>query len=157
MDDYDSYNSTYFDHQDYYDHDDSSPHSSIHRLLAPAGGTPTVDYGVISVVIITLGIVLAVEVLRHQLDVAANGHPFFHTVLELMYRERELLHVDIVEHEKYQILTFLNFSFNPFDKSNNSGNSVSPELHIIGFDCVLIVSLLKAFVFLLARPLFCDL
>jgi hypothetical protein len=37
-----------------------------------------------------LVIVLVVEVLRHQLDVAASGNPFFQTVLELMYRECEI-------------------------------------------------------------------
>jgi len=90
MDEYDFYNST----NSYSDHDDYGDFSAVggiqshrHRLLVPAGGAPTVDYSVISILIITLGVVLAVEVLRHQLDVAASGHPFFHTVLELMYRE----------------------------------------------------------------------
>ena len=63
--------------------------TSVHRLLA-AGEAPTVDYAVISIVVITLGLVLAIEVIRHQLDVAASGNPFFQTVLELMYRECEL-------------------------------------------------------------------
>ena len=72
-------------------HDTSSALSDLrHRLLAPDGGEPTVDYGVISVVVITLGMVLAIEVLRHRLDRAASGNPFFHTVLVLMYRECEL-------------------------------------------------------------------
>ncbi|KAL7540630.1 hypothetical protein ACHAXR_010673 [Thalassiosira sp. AJA248-18] len=92
MEYYEYNNSTYFDdHQGYYggygDADHVSPDGSIHRLLAPAGGAPTVDYAVISVVVITLGLVLAIEVLRHQLDVVASGNPFFQTVLELMYRE----------------------------------------------------------------------
>ncbi|KAL3768395.1 hypothetical protein ACHAWO_010627 [Cyclotella atomus] len=56
------------------------------RLLA-AEETASLDYTVFSVVIATLVIVLVVEVLRHQLDVAASGNPFFQTVLELMYRE----------------------------------------------------------------------
>lgn len=56
-----------------------------------AGESAGLDYSVISVVILTLGIVLVVEVLRHQLDVKASGNPFFKTVLELMYRERESL------------------------------------------------------------------
>lgn len=94
---YDYYNTTFTDdHQDYGYYADadiypqSSGSSSVHRFLAPAGEAPTVDYAVISVVVITLGLVLAIEVLRHQLDVAASGNPFFQTVLELMYREREL-------------------------------------------------------------------
>ena len=62
----------------------------VHRLLgAVDGGTPVVDYGVISIVIITLALVLVIEVSRHQLDVLASGQPFFQTVLELTYRERE--------------------------------------------------------------------
>jgi hypothetical protein len=60
------------------------------RLLA-AEETPPLDYTVFSVVIATLVIVLVVEVLRHQLDVAASGNPFFQTVLELMYRECEFI------------------------------------------------------------------
>jgi len=82
-------NSTY--HHDaenhYYYHDASSDSIHTQRLLAPAGGAPTVDHGVINVLVITLGMVLAIEVLRHQLDRAAKGNKFFHTVLELMYRE----------------------------------------------------------------------
>ena len=100
---YDYYNATFTDdHQDYgyyadtdiYPKSDSS--SGVHRLLAPAGGAPTVDYAVISVVVITLGLVLAIEVLRHQLDVAASGNIFFQTVVELMYRERELRCLDFL-------------------------------------------------------------
>ena len=81
MNDYEYYNSTYVedhDHLSYNDHDIISSynyHSSNlqnHRFLAPSGDAPTVDYAVISVVVITLTLVLAIEVLRHQLDVAAR-------------------------------------------------------------------------------------
>jgi len=82
---YNEYNydnsSSYFSHHDYH-------HQNEHRFLAPDGlRVPTVDYAVISVVVITLALVLFIEVMRHQLDVAASGNPFFQHVLELMYRE----------------------------------------------------------------------
>ena len=60
----------------------------MERFLAGYEEAP-LDYSVFSVIIVTLCIVLVVEVLRHMLDVAASGNPFFQTVLELMYRERE--------------------------------------------------------------------
>jgi len=65
----------------------SSSSNQDERFLAGAVDVPTVDYAVISVIVITLALVLAIEVLRHQLDVAASGNKFFQTVLELMYRE----------------------------------------------------------------------
>lgn len=66
----------------------------MERLLA-AEETAPLDYTIFSVVILTLCIVLVVEVLRHQLDVAASGNPFFQTVLELMYRECECVRCDL--------------------------------------------------------------
>ena len=86
MEAYDFYNSTYVDHEGH----DGSYDISIHRLLASGGEKPTVDYSVISILVVTLALVLAIEVFRHQLDVAASGNQLFHKVLELMYREREL-------------------------------------------------------------------
>jgi len=75
-----------------------------------AGESPGLDYSVISVVILTLGIVLVVEVLRHQLDVKASGNPFFKTVLELMYRE--LTTLGIVEFFIYLLHKYHNnFNF----------------------------------------------
>lgn len=62
----------------------------MERFLAGYEEAP-LDYSVFSVIIVTLCIVLVVEVLRHMLDVAASGNPFFQTVLELMYRECELM------------------------------------------------------------------
>ena len=80
-------NSSYFSPHDYH------YHQNEHRFLAPDGlRVPTVDYAVISVVVITLALVLFIEVMRHQLDVAASGNPFFQHVLELMYRECKLYH-----------------------------------------------------------------
>ena len=62
-------------------------HGDVHRLLA-AAGKPTADYGVISIVILTLALVLVIETCRHKLDARASGHPFFHTVLHMMYQVR---------------------------------------------------------------------
>ena len=82
------YNSTHYDHDFYHPH--AIP-TIVDRFLASAYEEKrSLDYSVISVVIFTLGMILAVEVLRHKLDAAASGNPYFHTVLELMYREREL-------------------------------------------------------------------
>ena len=84
------------------------------RLLA-AEETASLDYTVFSVVIATLVIVLVVEVLRHQLDVAASGNPFFQTVLELMYRECEfwivvvVLFLEVVSVSNLPLLYFITF------------------------------------------------
>lgn len=83
MNDYEYYynSSTYVEDHDHpsYNGDDiissyyyHSSNLQNHRFLAPSGDAPTVDYAVISVVVITLTLVLAIEVLRHQLDVAAR-------------------------------------------------------------------------------------
>jgi hypothetical protein len=48
-----------------------------------------VDYTVLSVVVVTLGLVILVEIVQHKLDHKAHGRPFFKTVLEAVYRERE--------------------------------------------------------------------
>ena len=84
---YDNNSSSYFPH-----------HENEHRFLAPDGlRVPTVDYAVISVVVITLALVLFIEVMRHQLDVAASGNPFFQHVLELMYRECKVICIVCIE------------------------------------------------------------
>ena len=45
------------------------------------------DYTVVSVAVSTLGLLLLVELIRHQLDHAAIGRPFFMAVLEGVYSE----------------------------------------------------------------------
>jgi hypothetical protein len=57
---------------------------------AAAGGdeySDQLDYTVLSVAVITLGLILIVELIRHRLDVAATGRPFFKSVLEGVYKE----------------------------------------------------------------------
>ena len=60
--------------------------TKMKRFLAEAAAIP-LDYTVLSVAVITLGLILVVELIRHRLDVAATGRPFFKTVLEGVYRE----------------------------------------------------------------------
>jgi hypothetical protein len=59
------------------------------RFLAAAEkDEPTrIDYSVLSVAVMTLGLVMMVEVFRHRLDHAAMGRPFFTAVLEGVYAE----------------------------------------------------------------------
>lgn len=64
---------------------------AVSRALAGAEAAP-LDYTVLSVAVITLGLILVVELIRHRLDVAATGRPFFKTVLEGVYRECKSMH-----------------------------------------------------------------
>lgn len=62
--------------------------SLFSRYLAGGGDeNDDLDYTVFSVAAMTLGIILCVELVRHRLDVAATGRPFFKSVLESVYRE----------------------------------------------------------------------
>ena len=50
------------------------------------------DYSVLSVGVMTLGLILLVELARHRLDhYAAHGRPFFKAVLEGVYSECEFV------------------------------------------------------------------
>jgi hypothetical protein len=48
-----------------------------------------IDYGVLSVAALTLGLILVVEVVRHKLDHWAGNTKFYHAVLERVYEECE--------------------------------------------------------------------
>lgn len=48
---------------------------------------PNIDYSVLSVGVMTLGLIMIVELLRHRIDHAAKGRPFFKSVLEGVYTE----------------------------------------------------------------------
>ena len=69
-------------------------------LFRSGGEENKLDYSVISVGVTTLGLILAVEFVRHKLDLKAIGRPFFKTVLEGVYRECE-----------FQFITFRLFFF----------------------------------------------
>ncbi len=58
------------------------------RLLVEVTNGPTrIDYSVLSVAVMTLGLIMMVEVFRHRMDHAAIGRPFFTAVLEGVYAE----------------------------------------------------------------------
>ena len=66
-----------------------------HRYLAPGGAEAEIDYTVVSVGVMTLGLLLVVEFVRHSLDHAAIGRPFFKVVLEGVYSECKLFTFDV--------------------------------------------------------------
>jgi hypothetical protein len=63
--------------------------SPIRWLAAGGGEEKELDYTVLAVAVTTLGLILAVELVRHKLDIQAVGRPFFKTVLGGVYRECE--------------------------------------------------------------------
>jgi hypothetical protein len=65
------------------------PESPIRWLAAGGGEEKELDYTVLAVAVTTLGLILAVELVRHKLDIQAVGRPFFKTVLGGVYRECE--------------------------------------------------------------------
>lgn len=72
-------------------YNDESAASFLYRFLydeeKKKDDDPRVDYSVLSVGVMTLGLILLVEVLRHRIDHAAMGKPFFKSVLEGVYSE----------------------------------------------------------------------
>lgn len=48
------------------------------------------DYSVLAIGVLTLGLILLVEVCRHALDHAAHYKPFFKAVLQMLYSECKL-------------------------------------------------------------------
>lgn len=79
------------------EYDDMTEHPPLMALLPTdiAEGVPrglaasesVIDYTVLSVSFITLGLILLVELLRQRIDQSAHGRPFAKTVLEGVYRE----------------------------------------------------------------------
>lgn len=67
---------------DEYLYGDSDPYYG-----SKAKGPIPLDYTVLSVGVLTLGLILFVEGCRHLLDHAAHGQPFFKAVLEMCYSE----------------------------------------------------------------------
>lgn len=61
------------------------------------------DYSVLSVGVMTLGLILFVEVIRHQFDHAAKGRPFFKTVLEGVYSECKCEEIRVA-HQWYEVI-----------------------------------------------------
>lgn len=50
---------------------------------------PKYDYSVLAVALITMGLIVPVEIVRHKIDHRAIGRPFAKTVLDFLYSERE--------------------------------------------------------------------
>ena len=50
---------------------------------------PKYDYSVLAVALITMGLIVPVEIVRHKIDRRAIGRPFAKTVLNFLYSERE--------------------------------------------------------------------
>jgi hypothetical protein len=62
---------------------------SGHRMLAASSDKALqIDYSVLAVLVMTLGLIMIVEVARHRLDQAAKSRPFFKSVLKGVYTER---------------------------------------------------------------------
>lgn len=50
---------------------------------------PKYDYSVLAVALITMGLIVPVEIVRHKVDHRAVGRPFAKTVLDFLYSECE--------------------------------------------------------------------
>jgi len=75
-----------------------------------------IDYSVLSVAVMTLGLILFVELGRHKLDHAAHHKPFLKAVLEGVYEELAtlgivefLLHIMAEYYENYDKVRFIFF------------------------------------------------
>ena len=73
----------------------------LHRFLKEKKDDGRMDYSALSVAVMTLGLIMVVEVLRHRLDHAAMGKPYFVAVLENIYAECK--HAQPFERLKYDI------------------------------------------------------
>ena len=80
---FDNRDNTFQEQQQHHDDDD-------HRMLA-GGASMQPDYSVLSVLVMTLGLIMMVEVVRHRLDYIAQHRPFFRTVLKGVYTELSTL------------------------------------------------------------------
>ena len=75
-----------------YDYEDITERLLAEEAYAKKEEEP-LDYSVVSVGVLTLGLILLVEIVRHHIDHAAHGRPFFKTVLENVYSECTFLPV----------------------------------------------------------------
>ena len=69
--------------QDEYDYDFMYYESSY------SSSPPKYDYSVLAVALITMGLIVPVEIVRHKIDHRAVGRPFAKTVLDFLYSECE--------------------------------------------------------------------
>ena len=72
-------------------------HQEVQRQLG-GGGPLVIDYTILSMAIQTLAVLMVVEILRHKVDYAAeHGRPFFGIVLNVVYRECELVFFSLLD------------------------------------------------------------
>lgn len=83
----------YYNESPHHDEDFDGYANVWHRNLAAYAKEKTVgfrmDYSVLSVAVMTLGLIMVVEVFIHRLNHAALGRPYFTAVLENIYNERK--------------------------------------------------------------------
>ena len=104
----------------------------LHRNLAATQSL--IDYTVLSVALLTLGLILVVEVARHKIDRRAHGRPFARTVLEQVYRELSTL--GIVE-----FAIFLGHTYAP--NFNLEVEAVFAKVHFLLFFTAIINALMS--------------
>ena len=104
----------------------------LHRNLAATQSL--IDYTVLSVALLTLGLILVVEIARHKIDRRAHGRPFARTVLEQVYRELSTL--GIVE-----FAIFLGHTYAP--NFNLEVEAVFAKVHFLLFFTAIINALMS--------------
>ena len=105
---------------------------AYHRRLAATYSK--IDYTVLSVALLTLGLILVVEIARHKIDHRAHGRPFAKTVLEQVYRELSTL--GIVE-----FAIFLGHTYAP--NFNLEVEAVFAKVHFLLFFTAIINALMS--------------
>ena len=105
---------------------------AYHRRLAATYSK--IDYTVLSVALLTLGLILVVEIARHKIDRRAHGRPFAKTVLEQVYRELSTL--GIVE-----FAIFLGHTYAP--NFNLEVEAVFAKVHFLLFFTAIINALMS--------------
>jgi hypothetical protein len=69
-----------------HDHADATISERL-RLLKQAGDYQRPDYSVLSVTVMTLGLIIMVEFVKHKMDHMAHGRRYFTAVLQTFYAE----------------------------------------------------------------------
>ncbi|GKY98101.1 hypothetical protein MPSEU_000767900 [Mayamaea pseudoterrestris] len=102
------------------------------RFLANSEDSLQADYSVLGVLVMTLGLIIVVEVIRHYLDLKAKGRPFFQAVLHGVYTELSTLGM-------VELVVWLLHSY--YDNLNVAKEQVFAKVHF----CLFYTALLNAF------------
>jgi hypothetical protein len=81
-------NATAYTNDTYDTYEDEDAYGYGDGYDAKKKGPVPLDYSVLSIGILTLGLILFVEITRHWIDHQAHGKPFFNAVLLMLYSER---------------------------------------------------------------------